>query len=573
MTKPNNGALRISHGSHSATGPKPRNEDAFSIVTPSDASLLTKGMLFLLADGVSGSDNGQLAAQLATRNISGDYYATPDTWEIPMALDKVMSACNRWLLGQKSQDGFHSLLTTLTGVVLRGNRFCIAHVGDSRAYRLRGTHFEQLTTDHVWDKPDMRHVLKRALGLDKHLEVDFIDGALEVGDRFILLTDGVWATLSEKRIHELLYLHQDPQRAAQNLVESALTANTQDNASALVIQIDAIPAQRFNDLVAESRNLPVPEKLKAGQSIDDFIVDSVLYESRNSVLYLVKQAHSEQRFVLKTLQPIFAEDKEIHAHLLAEEWLAKRVTAHYFPQVLPRNSAQRNWLYYVMSWHSGETLAQKLSRGAFLSSADCVSYAIRLVKAVAVLHRLNILHRDIKPDNIHISEDGKLRVLDFGVAYCEGLYSAAESGSSNPGTPSYMAPELLEGEFATAQTDLYAVGVTLYQLLTNRYPYGEIEAFQRPKFGDPTPPTRYRPDIPFWLESLVLKAVSREAKLRFETAEEMLLALERGDSQPVFAARRSPLASRDPQKLWQAIALISILINLFMLYVFVVGKA
>jgi serine/threonine protein kinase len=90
------------------------------------------------------------------------------------------------------------------------------------------------------------------------------------------------------------------------------------------------------------------------------------------------------------------------------------------------------------------------------------------------------------------------------------------------------------------QTDLYAVGATLYHLLTRKYPYGEIEPFQRPKFGEPVPPARTRPDLSPWLENVILKAVARVPAQRFETAEEMLLALERGEANPLLR-RRTPL--------------------------------
>ena len=134
-----------------------------------------------------------------------------------------------------------------------------------------------------------------------------------------------------------------------------------------------------------------------------------------------------------------------------------------------------------------------------------------------------------------------------------------------------MAPELIAGEAATVQSELYAAGVTLYYLLTRKYPYGEIEPFQHPKFGDPTPPTRYRPEIPHWLENVLLKAVARDAKLRFETAEEALLALEQGEHRALDAPRRTPLMARDPIRVWQMLALGSIALNLMLVYLLLVS--
>jgi len=182
---------------------------------------------------------------------------------------------------------------------------------------------------------------------------------------------------------------------------------------------------------------------------------------------------------------------------------------------------------------------------------------------------LNIVHRDIKPANLHQGEDNRLRILDLGVALNPN--SSNEDTHGNPGTPRFMAPELFAGEIASAQSDLYAAGVTLYYLLTRHYPYGEIEPFQRPRFGDPVPPTRYRPDIPQWLENIILKAVARDPKLRFETAEEMLLALEIGERKPLLTPARSPLAERDPLLMWQGIAVLSILGNVLLTYLLIVS--
>jgi protein phosphatase len=263
------------------------------------------------------------------------------------------------------------------------------------------------------------------------------------------------------------------------------------------------------------------------------------------------------------LQPALADDTEQCAALLAEEWLARRVVSHYFPQIVPLTREQRSFLYYLMSFHEGATVRQRLDAGRHFSVADAVTIGIRVLKALATLHRMDILHRDIKPDNLHLGADGKLRILDLGVA--QSALGLAEQGV--PGTPSFIAPELFAGMPANAQSDLFATGVTLYHLLTRKYPYGEIEPFQHPRFGDPVPPTRYRPDIPGWLESILLKAVAREPKLRFETAEEFLLALERGERRPLIAPIRTPLATRDPLRLWQSITAVAVVINLLLLYV------
>jgi serine/threonine protein phosphatase PrpC len=185
-------SLKFEIGQSSLTGPRTRNEDYMGIVTPASAQLSIKGALLAVADGVSGNAGGGEASEMIMRTVTSDYYATPDTWEPLAALDKVLTAANRWLIAQANANrDMVGMATTLSLLVLRGQHYYSAHVGDTRIYLLRDGKLKQLTTDHVWDRPDMHHVLKRAVGLDRHLEVDYADGALQVGDVFALMSDGV----------------------------------------------------------------------------------------------------------------------------------------------------------------------------------------------------------------------------------------------------------------------------------------------------------------------------------------------------------------------------------------------
>lgn len=563
-------SLKVTIGQTSETGLRDRNEDFFGVVTPTDEQLATKGVLLAVADGVGGNAGGREAAEMTVRGVLSDYYATPETLGVATALDKVLTALNRWVIAQASRHhSMSGMATTLSLLVLRGKHYTLAHVGDSRIYLLRDGELKQLTTDHVWDRPDMRHVLKRAIGLDQQLLVDYAEGEIRGGDVFALMSDGVWERLGQQGIHEIVQLYHSPQMAADDLVKRALAAGSQDNATALVVRIEQPGAENLSDLLAEARRQGLPPRLKPGEQLDDFEVIELLYESRASLIYRVKNLLNGQVCVLKTLQPLFADDIESYNGLLNEEWLGKRVVAHYFPQVLPIPAGRRSCLYYVMSWHPGATLQQKLDSGQHFSAADVGSIGIRLAKGLGALHRLNIVHRDIKPANLHQGDDGKLRILDLGVAISAVTGGAQTTGT--PGTPSFMAPELFAGETANTRSDLYAAGVTLYHLLTRRYPYGEVEPFQRPRFGDPVPPTRYRPDIPQWLENIVLKAVAHDPALRFETAEEMLHALEVGERRPILPPRPTPLMGRDPLQFWRWIAIFSLLANLALLYLLVVS--
>jgi len=554
-------ALQITLGHATQQGLRPANEDFVGAVTPDGALLDSKGLLLAIADGVGGHARGREAAEYSVRGLLADYFSTPDTWSVEKSLDTVIGALNRWLLAQSAKSReYAGMATTLTAFVLRGRRYHVAHVGDSRAYLYRDGVLRRLTADHTWEHPELSNVLRRAVGLDAQLAVDYDDGELAAGDRFVLVTDGVWGALGDGGIGELLAREPDAEDAADLLTLGALAADANDNCSALVANVVAVPADTLRDRLATGRGLPVPPRLREGDVLDGLRVETLLHESRVTLLYRVENEASGEVSVLKTLRPE-ADDDEAAAALLREEWLARRAPSQAFPAVV--DAGARSWLYYLMSWHEGETLKAKLARGHRFPPHELVAIGVALLRALASLHRLGIVHRDVKPDNVHVDRAGPLRLLDLGVA-------ASDADDlreiNNPGTPSYMAPELFAGETASASSDLYACGVTLYELLTRKYPYGEVEPFQRPRFGEPVPPTRYRPDTPAWLEAVMLKACARDAKERFETAEEFLLALERGAHRPLAKRRRTPLVARNPGLALKLVVAASLLLNLILLF-------
>ena len=286
----------------------------------------------------------------------------------------------------------------------------------------------------------------------------------------------------------------------------------------------------------------------------------MLTQSRQSLLYRVRDAQ-QQPWLLKTLPASHDDDSDAGQALLSEEWFLRRVAGRAFPEV--HAASERQHLYYVMREYSGQTLAELFEQQGPLALAQWQSVAERLLRAVGLLHRRQILHRDIKPENLLLGDDGELRVLDFGLAYCPGL--SEDRVHALPGTPSFIAPEAFNGERPTPQQDLYSVGVTLYYLLTGHYPYGEIEAFQRPRFGVPVSASRYRPDLPEWIALSLERGIAADTAQRFETAEEWLLQLEQGERQSLNVRPR-PLLEREPLMVWRVVALMSLLNNLMLMF-------
>ena len=418
--------LQLSHAEASATGPRAENQDALRRVTPAPDLAASKGLLFAIADGVSQCADGGLAARSSVQALALDYYATPQTWAVAQALERLLVAQNRWL---QANGGGQPLLTTLSALVLRGRRFTLAHVGDCRVYRWHRQQLQRISQDHVWEQPGMQHVLKRALGLDQHLVLDFLDGELRQGESFLMLSDGVWATLGDSAIAAILRDQTDPDSAVQTLVRAAHLAGSQDNASALLVRVDELGESSLGDALLQLQQWPLPPPLKPGQRFEGWQVEALLSHSQQALLYRVHD-EQQQTWLLKTLPPALHNDQTACQGLLCEEWLLRRVAGRHFPQV--HRATSRQHLYYLMREYPGRTLAQLLRQNGPLPLAQWQPLAEHLLRAIGLLHRRQILHRDIKPDNLLLGDDGELRVLDFGLAYCPGL--SADPAHLLPGT-------------------------------------------------------------------------------------------------------------------------------------------
>jgi serine/threonine protein phosphatase PrpC len=234
--------LRFGHASIAVPGKS--NEDFYGIVTAQEEpEAQTRGIAVAIADGVSGSGGGRLASETTVRSLLRDFYGAPMSWNTAPTIDKVLRSVNDWLAAENARSPeLEGVVSTLTMMLFKGNHYHLAHVGDTRAYRKRGRVLKQLTIDHTWQRGDMRHVLKRAVGLDTHLVVDYTDGELVLGDVFVMVTDGVWEVLGERVVREVLDSGDDVQAIADELVHRSVRNQVQymgrNDATAVVAAVD-----------------------------------------------------------------------------------------------------------------------------------------------------------------------------------------------------------------------------------------------------------------------------------------------------------------------------------------------
>ena len=586
-------SFELDFGQVSLQGRKDINED-FAALVEGRGHERARGAIAAIADGVSTGGHGREAAQTSVNALVTDYFATPPTWDTTVALDRILAAHNSWLAAMNRRRQPAVGLTTITALVLRGQSYTLAHVGDTRAYLLRDGRLQRLTTDHVIAQRDMAHQLTRAMGLDDHVVVDYSQGEVQSGDLFVLLSDGVHGFVPERPLQALLQAAQPAQVLSEQLVDAALRNGSTDNLTAMVVQVKGVLESTLQDESRRALALPVLPLLKVGDTVDGLTVRAVVADNGVHRVYQVEApaqgGGAGRLYALKTLLPQRAHDAQERATLAHEAWVARRMQtgaagAHLarlvdWPLRPASGAAARDasGFYLLYEWHAGRTLGDWLRHrapGQPLSVAQAVGAVTQAAQLLGWLHRQGVVHRDIKPDNLHLGDDGVLRVLDLGVALSGREPEATRR--LHAGTPSYMNPEQwagyerssdTQGQLPDAGSDLFALGVTLYQLLSlGRLPYGEVVQYQLGRYHrDPVAPSRHHPSVPIWLDQIALKAVARQRTQRFETAEELLLALERGASRPLSAPGPQPLMQRDATALWKIALAVSALVNLLLVY-------
>ncbi len=473
----------------------------------------------------------------------------PQSWSIEKSLKKFISSINS-ILYQESMLNYQraEIVTTLAIVVIEGNRLYGANVGDSRIYLLRDKKLTKLSLDHNMEEKGYENVLTQAIGVSENVEPYYFENILKKDDKILLCSDGLYSVMSEKEIEEKIPL------GATLLVKRAsalVDDNLPDDTTAVIIEI---LEENYIEIL-KKQNLIIPEKLSINQNIDGYILKKSLIQN-NRTWRCEKKG---KKYIIKFAPKEAKEDKKILDLYIQEAWNAKRLKAGFFPKaVIPKN---RTYRYYIMNEIEGVTLKEYLKKRR-LSIDDTINLAKTLLKMSQYLLKFDLVHGDIKPENIIVTQrKGKniFKIIDFGSI--TEIYSI----NSRAGTPSYLAPERFEGVAINESSEIFAIGVTLYEALTNNFPYGEIEPFQKPTFKKVKPPKEINNKIPLWLDSVILRAVSKDTDLRYKNYSLMLYELENSDRVKPFFEKDTPLLEKDPLTFYKSAFWLMVILNIYLL--------
>ena len=568
------------------------NQDCVDFWESDDPLVREKqGSVAIIADGVGGLNRGELASKLAVEEAKRVFQTEPSDLAPYDLLRRMFNAACSHVHETSIREKIGPMATTMVASVFRNRTVCVASVGDTRAYHIRGKTIRRLTKDHVatalpvklglmlerqaMARPE-RSQLTRSLGSDAFCTPDFATQFLHHGDFILHCTDGMHASILDEEMREIISKHH-PYDACKELVALAEKRGSDDNISLQLISIrdwekvhSAAPHKSAPRTIAAGLG-----ELAPGMLLDNrFEITDLIARSNMASIFKAKDRKSTQEVALKV--PLLALESDVAGfeRFQREEEIGARLN---HPEILKviKVEEKKSRPYLVMEFLDGETLAQRLSKQKPLPEAEATSIASRICDALEYLHVNGITHRDLKPQNIMICKDGSLRLFDFGIARVDQARRLTFVGlSPTMGTPDYMSPEQVKGKRGDHRSDLYSLGAILYEMITGATPFeGESPyvVMNARVTGDPVAPRKINPALTPVIEEIVLHALERDPKNRYQTALAMKAELDNYESVDLterFMRLRAPSVGRGSYQLLPIIVgFVMLNIVLFVLFV------
>ena len=560
--------LRISVGQYSDKGRKERNQDFHGICVPREPQLGAKGIAIALADGISSSEVSQVAAQSAVTGFLEDYYCTSDAWSVRKSGEQVLSATNSWLHSQTQHsqhryDRERGYVCTFSGLVIKSTTAHLFHVGDARICRLRAGELTQLTEEHrVWVSSEQSY-LARALGMDRKVEIDYQPLPVAVGDLFMLATDGVYDYVDATAIQTALATSSDLDQAAKCIADEALQRGSGDNLTVQFLRIDELPDPEANEVYRQLSDLPCPPPLDARAEFEGYQIVREIKGSARSHIYLAVDGETGERVVIKTPSVDVQANPAALERFLLEEWIARRINSAHVLKPCSQTRLRRS-IYVVTEYVEGQTLTQWMIDNPKPELAIVRGLIEQIAKGLQAFHRLEMVHQDLKPDNIMIDTTGTVKIIDFGATRVAGLEEVDTpiDQINLLGAALYAAPEYFLGEQGTPRADLYSLGVIAYQMLSGGFPYSTQVPKSRTRAAQKK--LAYKSvlneerEIPAWVDDAIRKAVHPDPFVRYEELSEFVFDLHHPNTD-FLNKTRPPLIDRNPVIFWKIVSFVLLL--------------
>lgn len=486
-------------------------------VVSESATSTDAGVLLACAEAVAGRPAGEQAARTATAALSDVYYAAIEAATPQQALREALFAANR-AVRAGSERGRAAAVAAL---VLRGRRWISGHAGNVRVWRYRDLQVKQLTRDHVAPRALRRADVTRALGCSDSIDAEFHEGELREGDIYLVTSSGVHEALSGSALLGLLQSDYAAHQLAEALAQHALAARAPGYVGACVGRVEKLPPDMISAR-ASTATLPIGNLPETGAEVDDYVIEKIMVKSRRFRLYKAKDRESGTTVALRFPDPAFPGAAQA---FLREEWMSRRADSPFLLKPIGLRSGRRTALYSAVEYHHGQNLAKRILRKRGLPLPETVRLAEQLLTAIETLHGQGLIHGDIRANSVLYDKiNRRLCILGLGIERNDVV--AEDSRELGSSTLSYWAPELFAASPATERSDIYAAGVTVYRMLTAKYPYGRIRGsgnWKQPR--DYVPVQQYKENLPSALDDVLQRACAVDPGRRYGTAAEFRAAL------------------------------------------------
>jgi serine/threonine protein kinase len=312
-----------------------------------------------------------------------------------------------------------------------------------------------------------------------------------------------------------------------------------------------------------------------GEQLDHYRIEGLVARSGMASIYRGTDLRSGRPVAIKIPHPEMESDPVFFERFHREEEIGRKLDHPAVMKVLVDDD--RSDVYMVMEWVEGRLLRQILTEEKKLSAERAIKIALGICDALGYIHKHGVVHRDLKPENVMVDAEDRVKLIDFGVAGSAGTRRITFTKLSEAlGTPDYISPEQVSGKRGDARTDLYALGIILYEMLTGQVPFRGNNAFlimNDRLLNNPVPPREVDPSVSPQLQEIIYRALERDPKNRYASAHEFAWDLQHRDEVGVserpelhdWRRRRSPW----PRKilLYVSLALIPIVIFALLLYV------